>query len=120
MSDEKSRDFAAGAAWMKEVARKVAHQHGNVDWDDGDGGLYGHGFENACEEIAAAIDAIPVPAAPPAPALDREAIAKVIASHFSCSAFDALGNWLDRQTRSKAIATADAILALLTGSDHNG
>lgn len=28
---------------------------GKIDWEDGDGGEFGHGFECACEEIANAL-----------------------------------------------------------------
>lgn len=41
-----------------EEAADTAAKHGNVEWEDGDGGQYGYGFETACDEIAAAIRAL--------------------------------------------------------------
>lgn len=41
-----------------EAATNVAYRQGQVDWEDGDGGRYGHGYENACEEITEAIRAL--------------------------------------------------------------
>lgn len=35
-----------------EKAARVADQQGHVDWEDGDGGQYGHGYESACGDIA--------------------------------------------------------------------
>jgi len=42
---------------LKEAA-KVARALSVVDWEDGDGGEYGHGFENAAIEIADEIIAL--------------------------------------------------------------
>jgi Lar family restriction alleviation protein len=48
----------------------------------------------------------------------RERIARIIAPHFSGSAFDAIGHWLDQQVRANAFDAADAILASLPGRDE--
>ena len=39
---------------MKRAA-EIARKQANIDWEDGDGGQYGHGYENACGDIATEI-----------------------------------------------------------------
>jgi len=124
MSDVKSRDFAAGAAWMKEEARKVADSWSvpsNVKLAAGEMSAQELRTAQAVARgIAAAIDAIPVPAAPPTPALDREAIAREIGRAMLDNPTD--GTFGQRVRRREEISReyADAIISLLTGSDRNG
>lgn len=35
-----------------ERAAQVADRQGNIDWEDGDGGQYGYGYESACSDLA--------------------------------------------------------------------
>lgn len=60
---ELPREIALHVAALRpailEEAAQVAYRHGqNIDWDDGDGGQFGHGFEAACEEVSEAIRAL--------------------------------------------------------------
>lgn len=50
----------AARAEAREACVQIAARHMNVDWEDGDGGLYGSGYENAAEEIVAAIRSMEV------------------------------------------------------------
>ena len=43
---------AKGQAEQREVDAKIADGLGSPEWDGGDGGRFGHGWENACETIA--------------------------------------------------------------------
>jgi hypothetical protein len=45
------------AETIEECAR-TAEKQGNIDWDDGDGGEYGHGYESACSDIATELRAL--------------------------------------------------------------
>lgn len=47
-----------------EEAAGLASSNANVNWVDGDGGQYGSGYENACEDIAQKIRSLTKKGAP--------------------------------------------------------